>query len=214
MSEDQFRICPRCNKRVLKEKTVCSHCGAILKEKSQQKKKEVLVEEDEGLEDLSKEKICPICGRFPEDEVKCPNCGLENICSSHTYKFYTDLKNEKMGCSKCGPRCAVCGAQSALVNHNKRAVCSSCFSVLTSSDAAKKQMQHMNAVKMKNTLSTLLTFLGLGLGVYLSMDPNIQLMMIKLLSMKVAPIILNVIGGSLGLIFGTIMSSIIDYFLK
>jgi hypothetical protein len=214
MTEDQFKICPRCNKRVLKEKTVCSHCGAILKERSQQKKKDVSAEEGEVIEDLKKEKICPICGKFPEDGVKCPNCGLENVCSNHIYKFYADQNNDKTGCPKCGPRCAVCGSQTSLVNHNKRAVCSSCLTVLNSSEAAKKQMRTLNTEKIKQALSTWLTFIGLGLGVYITMDPHIQKMMIHLLSLKLAPIILNMIGGGLGLILGSVLSSIIGYFIK
>jgi ribosomal protein L37E len=86
LKEETFKDCPRCGRKVLKEKTICSFCGMVLKDKKGSGEDKIFGQEH----GKGKVRACPICGKPPEETTFCPNCGVEGICGYHLYKFFED----------------------------------------------------------------------------------------------------------------------------
>ncbi|MCE1247544.1 MAG: zinc ribbon domain-containing protein [Firmicutes bacterium] len=203
---EKFKDCPRCGKKILIDKTICSFCGSVVKEK--QIEKDVIAGDRKG-------DPCPICARPPEGTTFCPNCGLKGICSHHLYTFFSDKKNSPKGCLKCGPRCAICGVQTTLMSVKGRAVCSTCSERLGSSGFLHKEQQRKTAEVMKAVITTLFTIIGLGMGIYLGMKPEIQKMILVAIKQpKFNKMIITVVSSFTGLIAGSLLASIINSFIK
>jgi hypothetical protein len=203
---EKFKDCPRCGKKILIDKTICSFCGNVVKEK--QVDKDVITSTKKG-------NPCPICARPPENQSACPNCGIQGICSSHLYTFFADKNNSPKGCLKCGPRCAICGVQTTLMSVKGRAVCSICAERLGSSGFLHKEQQRKTAEMMRAVITTLFTFIGLALGIYLGMKPEIQKMIAAAVKQPALKgIIVVVVTGFTGLITGSFIASIITSFIK
>lgn len=211
MKEEKFKICPRCGKKILKSKTICSFCGAVIKEKQVDKADEKLFRQGNS----KKKRPCPICGKPPEGQTVCPNCGIEGICSYHIYKFFSDQANSPEGCPKCGPRCSMCGTQTSMITFRGRSLCTSCADRLHSPEFADKEKQRHNAEKMRKILTTLLTFIGLGVGIYLGLQTDMQKVLTNIIKFPAFKgIIVTVVWAFLGLIVGSLLASIINAFIK
>ena len=204
MSAEQYKICPRCNSKVSEDKDVCQQCGAILKNKPP------LARNESTGESNSPARKCVICGKEPQEKATCPNCGVTGICSWHIYKFFSDNDNSPMGCPKCGPRCAVCGAQTTLSHHNERAVCASCIQVLLSSNAAREGMNRHQMRKIMQVVSVIITIVGIFLGVQYSTDPAVVKMVTGALNMKLDNLVFQIGGGIVGLVVGSFVGAIIN----
>lgn len=158
--------------------------------------------------------FCAICGKPPTEQTVCPNCGLQNICGYHLYKFFGDTKDSPIGCPKCGPRCAVCGAQTELVHHNQRAVCSSCLQVLRASESVKQEQSRRTAEKLQKIFSTLFTVLGIIAGIFLGMQAEFQKLLASFIKTRLPTYASIIIWGTLGLIVGSFLGAIVSSFLK
>lgn len=203
---EKFKDCPRCGKKILLDKTICSFCGNVVKEK--QGDRDIIQPNKKG-------NPCPICARPPEGQTVCPNCGLQGICSQHLYTFFSDKNNSPKGCLQCGPRCAVCGVQTTLMTVKGRAVCSPCAERLGSSGFLHKEQQRKTAETMKAVITTLFTIIGLALGIYMGMKPEIQKMIIQAIKQpKFNKLIITIAVSFTGLIVGSLFASIINSFIK
>ncbi len=161
-----------------------------------------------------KKVFCPICGKPPYEATVCPKCGTQNICSYHLYKFFADREDSPIGCPKCGPRCAVCGAQTELVFYNGRAVCTSCYQTLKSSESVRKEQQRKTAEKLKRVLSTVFTFGGLGVGIFLGLQEEFQKMILNIIKLKLPLVMITGVWGLIGLIVGSLIGSIFISFIR
>ena len=205
MIKDQFKVCPRCGKNVLKNKNICSFCGAIIKNKSTPAKTE---------NGKKAKKYCAICGKPPTDETTCPNCGATGICAFHIYSFFQDQTDSPKGCPKCGPKCSSCGAQTSLLHFKGRALCSPCFDQFNSQPYQDKEKQRQNAETMKKVITTMFPVVGIAGGIYLGLQPEMQktLMEIVKLDFFKGYVVLGawgIIGFVAGSIIGSIMGSLI-----
>lgn len=203
----EFKACPRCGKNLLPHKTICSFCGAVIREGK--------VQEQDPSKGSQKNRPCAICGKIPMNPSTCPNCGTTGICGLHIYKFHSDEPNSPEGCPKCGPRCASCGTQTALVHFNGRSLCSVCFEKFSSPAFEDKEKAKIMAEKLQKTLSTLLTFIGLGAGFYLGTKPDMQKILIDLIKTPYfkGPVV-TAAWSVLGLIAGSIVGAIVSSFIK
>lgn len=209
MSPVQFKICPRCNSRVSEDKNVCQQCGAIVKDSPP-----LAREEDSGKGDGANgspsKRYCPICAKVPDEAVTCPNCGVPDLCKWHLYKFFGDNDKSPVGCPKCGPRCAVCGIQAALVRVNQRAVCTSCQSVLMSSEAVKEGINRRGFYKAMQILSVVITVAGLLAGYIFGNDPHFIKYVTGLIGAKVPVLYIHIGAASVGLVIGSFIGAIIN----
>jgi len=210
LKEEKFKICPRCGKKILKSKTICSFCGAVIKEKQVDKTDEKLFKQKN-----KKKSPCPICGKPPERQTVCPNCGIEGICSFHIYKFFSDQVNSSEGCPKCGPRCSICGTQTSLITFKGRSVCTSCAEKLKSPEHADRERRRETADKIKKNLTTLITFIGLAVGIYLGLQLDMQKVLMNIIKFPVFKgIVVTVTWAFLGLIAGSLLAAIINAFIR
>ncbi|MCD4782375.1 MAG: hypothetical protein K8T10_00950 [Candidatus Eremiobacteraeota bacterium] len=209
MKEEKFKKCPRCEKKILKSKSICSFCGTVFTEKQIDKT-------DKLLKQTSKKKEpCPICGKPSEGQTVCPNCGIEGICSFHIYKFYSGQVNSPEGCPKCGPRCSTCDAQTSLVVFRGRSLCTPCADHLRSPKFADKDKQKEDIEKVRTIITTILTFLGLGIGIYLGVYTDMHKALTGILKIPVFKgIIVTIVWGLMGLIAGSILASIVNLFIR
>jgi len=157
---------------------------------------------------------CPICGKPPEEKSICPNCGLENICAFHIYRFFDDKHESPMGCPKCGPRCAVCGVQTALTYHNERAVCSSCRATLTSSDSIKKFKRKQTMDAIQKAVHSIFPIGGLGLGIYYGLMPQNVKMLEKLLTISLPSWFYTGVWSVGGLLIGSMLAELLGRMLN
>lgn len=214
MIKDQFKVCPRCGKNVLKNKNICSFCGAIIKDKAEIKK--IASDDDSDENPVSKvKKFCPLCGKPPVDETSCPNCGVVGICAFHVYTFFQDQSDSPRGCLRCGPKCSSCGTQTALVHYKDRALCSHCADKYSSAGYENKDRQIKTAETIKTVVTSLFTLVGLGGGIYLGLQPDMQKMLLEIAKTPVlkGPLV-TVVWGMLGLIAGSVVGAIIGAFIK
>lgn len=214
MIKDQFNACPRCGKNVLKNKNICSFCGAIIKNKEEIKKIASDNAEEEGSAHKSK-KFCPLCGKPPSDETSCPNCGVIGICSFHVYTFFQDQTDSPRGCLRCGPKCSSCGAQTALVHYKNRALCTQCAEKFSSTGYVDKDQQVKTAETIKKVVTSLFTIIGLGGGIYLGLQPDMQKMLLDIAKTPIlkGPLV-TVVWGMIGLLAGSLIGSVIGAFIK
>lgn len=214
MIKDQFKVCPRCGKNVLKNKNICSFCGVIIKDKEAVKKVGSEDESGDGTGPKVK-KYCPLCGKPPADETSCPNCGVIGICAFHVYSFFQDQTDSPRGCLRCGPKCSSCGTQTALVHVKKRALCTQCAEKFSSTGYMDKDQQIKTAETIKKVVTSLFTLVGLGGGIYLGMQPEMQKMLMDVAKTPILKgYLVTVVWGMLGLIAGSIVGSVIGAFIK
>ena len=103
------KICPNCGKSVMKNASICHHCGNILKAQEKTKKDQIKTQHAKT-KPKSKYKICPTCGK-EVNEVRnhCPNCKHDftnrNIPKTSTKKEKTKKDQNKTQHAKTCPQC-------------------------------------------------------------------------------------------------------------
>ncbi len=200
----QFKICPRCNSKVGVEMDVCQQCGAIVKDRP------ALAREEKSAGAVNLANKCVICGKEPEERATCPSCGVTGICGWHIYQFFSDNEKSPIGCPKCGPRCALCGAQTTLSKHGERAVCSSCLQVLLSSNAAKEGITRLQMQKLMKLVSVVITLVGVLAGIHYSTDPGVLKLISEYVTLSVDRVVYQIAGGLLGLVIGSFAAAIVN----
>jgi hypothetical protein len=201
---------------VEQDKNVCPHCGAILKGASPPQAESLQQAEPAGEPQRKGDikKHCLICGKVPEEVASCPNCKLDYICRWHLYKFFQDNEKSPTGCTKCGPKCAVCGAQTTLIRFKQRAVCTSCLAVVHSSDAAQSELSRANMAKLAQFLTSFFTILGAVVGYIMAGQPEAAKLAHQLLHIKLQPFLIQSVGAIIGLVVGSFVASFFGMFLK
>jgi hypothetical protein len=158
--------------------------------------------------------FCIICGKPPQEKTKCPICGVENICKYHVQKFYTDREKSPMGCPKCAPKCSSCGAQTPLSHYKNRPVCTSCKAAFETGEVFRKERQKQIAIKIQIILTSLLTIIGLGVGIYLGFQPYFQKLVYQVTKVKMALYIIVPVWGMIGLIAGQLVATLLNALVK